>query len=343
MKIVVFIISILTAGLVFSGGTTLSRTDHIKAFNEAQKCYKSTPKRDIHRKENCAEKALEEGSFLFEPNSLNIAALTYNFGRALKKTDKNRSYEVLNSALGLYEAIYGRSSLEIIDILIDSGNARRALKIAKQHFNEDSTDYAGILIEISMSDRVTLDTSARYARLAQNIYIREEGEDSLSASMASFQQGKVKFAQKKYRSAIPLLEAATHNPVIAEYAHSWLVQAYDNRGDLESGTFHAQQLGKLTSFRNESEFIPLFVSPPEYPERAQRYGKEGYAVLELMITEEGLTENHKIIEEYPESQGFGEAALKAALTLRYAPRVIDGQPQEVPGVLYKYTFKMAPH
>ena len=61
-----------------------------------------------------------------------------------------------------------------------------------------------------------------------------------------------------------------------------------------------------------------------------------------MITEEGLTENHKIIEEYPESQGFGEAELKAAFTLWYSPRLLDGQTQEVPGVRYKYTFKMAP-
>jgi protein TonB len=48
-----------------------------------------------------------------------------------------------------------------------------------------------------------------------------------------------------------------------------------------------------------------------------------------------------VIEEKPKGQGFGKSALKAAGSLRYVPRFIDGEPVEVPGVLYKYTFNMA--
>jgi len=48
-----------------------------------------------------------------------------------------------------------------------------------------------------------------------------------------------------------------------------------------------------------------------------------------------------VIEEKPKGQKFGKAALKAASSLRYVPRFVDGEPEEVPGVLYEYTFKMA--
>jgi protein TonB len=48
-----------------------------------------------------------------------------------------------------------------------------------------------------------------------------------------------------------------------------------------------------------------------------------------------------MVEELPEGWGFGRAALKAALKLKYNPRVIDGVGQEVPNVMYKFTFQMA--
>ena len=46
-----------------------------------------------------------------------------------------------------------------------------------------------------------------------------------------------------------------------------------------------------------------------------------------------------LVNESPESYGFGEEALKAGARLLYAPRFTDGVAQEVPGVLYKYNFK----
>ena len=51
--------------------------------------------------------------------------------------------------------------------------------------------------------------------------------------------------------------------------------------------------------------------------------------------------NPIVIEEKPKGKKFGKQALKAASSLRYIPRFEDGEPVEVPGVLYKYTFQMA--
>jgi len=102
----------------------------------------------------------------------------------------------------------------------------------------------------------------------------------------------------------------------------------------------AMQVG-MGAFSRDSDYIPVYVPQPQYPRRAQTRGKEGYAVVEVIITSTGGVRDPVMIEEFPEGWGFGRAAVKAALKLKYNPRVIDGVGQEVTGVLYKFTFQMA--
>ena len=97
----------------------------------------------------------------------------------------------------------------------------------------------------------------------------------------------------------------------------------------------------LGSFSRDSDYIPVYIPQPQYPRRAQTRGKEGYAVVEVIITTTGGVRDPIMVEEFPEGWGFGRAAVKAALKLKYNPRVVDGVGQEVPNVLYKFTFQMA--
>jgi protein TonB len=96
----------------------------------------------------------------------------------------------------------------------------------------------------------------------------------------------------------------------------------------------------LGAFSRDSDYIPVYVPRPQYPRRAQTRGKEGYAVVEVIITATGGVRDPVMIEEFPEGWGFGRAAVKAALKLKYNPRVVDGVGQEVLGVLYKFSFQM---
>ena len=96
----------------------------------------------------------------------------------------------------------------------------------------------------------------------------------------------------------------------------------------------------LGSFSRDSDYIPVYVPQPQYPRRAQTRGKEGYAVVEVIITSTGGVRDPIMVEEFPEGWGFGRAAVKAALKLKYNPRVVDGVGQEVPNVLYKFSFQM---
>jgi protein TonB len=96
----------------------------------------------------------------------------------------------------------------------------------------------------------------------------------------------------------------------------------------------------LGSFARDTDFIPVYVPQPQYPRRAQSRGKEGYAVVQVIITTTGGVRDPIMVEEDPEGWGFGRAALKAANKLKYNPRVVDGVPEEVSGVMYKFTFQM---
>ena len=365
MRILVLICSSIIGFSAIAQDDGLSRKENITLFNEAQRCYKAAIQagRQITESIRCAKTSLDIGLSLFEPDSKNIAGLTYNYGMALSKGagSRDKGIYLIEQSLALFEKQYGTDSLVLVDILIGLDNTRnsikklsdsvvdrnykRALKIVASNSGEDSLEYADAALSISMGliarSYRDLGTTKKYANIAIDVYSKKLEPDSTSVTLASFHLGKIAMAGKNYKSAIKSLEQATQNPQVASYAHAYLVEAYDRTNDHDLATFHAQQLGQLTPGRENSNFMPLFVKHPTYPKTAQRKGKEGYVIVELTVSKEGLALDPVVIEEKPKGQKFGKAALKAASSLRYVPRFVDGEPEEVPGVLYKYNFKMA--
>ena len=96
--------------------------------------------------------------------------------------------------------------------------------------------------------------------------------------------------------------------------------------------------GTLSQF-SEGEYLPLAIVQPVYPRRAIARNIEGYVIVELTVTETGATRDIRVLEAVPPGM-FDKAALAAAARFKYKPRVIDGQPVEVPGVPYKLTFEL---
>ena len=106
------------------------------------------------------------------------------------------------------------------------------------------------------------------------------------------------------------------------------------------------------SFFRDGEYIPLFKVQPIYPRRAQERGTEGFSIVSFTITESGTVENAKAIEGYcgdpqgPEEEMrpctlFNSASARAALKLKYKPKIVDGKATPVEGVLHRFTFIMA--
>ena len=93
------------------------------------------------------------------------------------------------------------------------------------------------------------------------------------------------------------------------------------------------------SFGSDGEMIPLTVIQPDYPRRAAQRGTEGYCTVSLTVAASGSTKDIAIAD-CPESV-FQRSAMNAAGKLKYKPRVVDGQPVDVPGVQYKFIYQMA--
>ena len=105
------------------------------------------------------------------------------------------------------------------------------------------------------------------------------------------------------------------------------------------------------SFFRDGKYIPLFKVVPIYPRRAQERGTMGYALVEFTITDTGSVENAQTIEGYcsskrpddPEVQFrpcsmFNSASARAALKLKYKPKIVDGRAVPVDGVLHRFTY-----
>ena len=89
----------------------------------------------------------------------------------------------------------------------------------------------------------------------------------------------------------------------------------------------------------DGDYLPLVRVEPQYPRRAQERGIEGFVIVELTVNEDGTVPPESILILEAEPKGYFErAATKAATRFKYKPKVVNGKPQKVTGVKYKFTF-----
>ena len=72
----------------------------------------------------------------------------------------------------------------------------------------------------------------------------------------------------------------------------------------------------------------------------QSRGLEGYVLIEFTVTRTGAVANPVVIRSEPPNV-FDRAALAAVLKFKYKPRVVDGEPIDVPGVQNMIRFELA--
>ena len=88
----------------------------------------------------------------------------------------------------------------------------------------------------------------------------------------------------------------------------------------------------------EGDYLPIVRVAPVYPARALARGIEGYVGMEFTVTTTGTVRDPIVV--FSTSGLFNRAAERAVLKFKYKPRVVDGQPVEVPGVRTRITFKI---
>jgi periplasmic protein TonB len=91
-------------------------------------------------------------------------------------------------------------------------------------------------------------------------------------------------------------------------------------------------------FFSDGDYMPIVQVAPQYPRRAADLGLEGFVILEFTVTREGTVRDPRVLQSSHEI--FDRSAIDAVLRFRYRPRVIDGEPVEVPGVRFRITFEL---
>lgn len=99
-------------------------------------------------------------------------------------------------------------------------------------------------------------------------------------------------------------------------------------------------IGGVGGFSSDGEFLPIVKVAPQYPRRAASRGIEGYCTVEYTVTKNGSVKDPVVVDAQPEGI-FDRASIQAALKFKYKPRVIDGEPVDVPGVRNKFTYQLA--
>lgn len=107
--------------------------------------------------------------------------------------------------------------------------------------------------------------------------------------------------------------------------------------DLPRGTQNIQGSGISTG---DGEYLPIVKVNPIYPRRAAEQGVEGYVIVQYTVTTQGTTKDVVVLEADPRGY-FERAAIKAAEKYKYKPRIINGEPVEVPGVKTIIQFNFA--
>ena len=90
----------------------------------------------------------------------------------------------------------------------------------------------------------------------------------------------------------------------------------------------------------QDETLPIVKVAPIYPEGAVREGIEGHVLLEFVVTESGAVRDPRVLEAEPPGV-FDQAAVDAVGKFKYKPKVVDGEPVEIPGVRNRITFEIS--
>ncbi len=86
----------------------------------------------------------------------------------------------------------------------------------------------------------------------------------------------------------------------------------------------------------DAEFMPLVKVLPIYPRRALLRGEEGWVLLRFTITASGRVKDIEVVESTDSI--FERPSIEAAKKFKYQPRIVNGEPVEVTGVLHYVRF-----
>lgn len=98
-------------------------------------------------------------------------------------------------------------------------------------------------------------------------------------------------------------------------------------------------IGGAGGFDSDGEYLPIIKVSPIYPRRALERGQEGYVKLSFTVTATGSVRDPIVVESVP-PKIFDRSAIQAALKFKYKPKMVNGEPVEVAGVVNVIRFEI---
>jgi len=91
----------------------------------------------------------------------------------------------------------------------------------------------------------------------------------------------------------------------------------------------------------EGDYLPIVKVAPIFPQRALARGIFGECLVRYTVTTAGTVKDVEVIKDRCTAVLFYRPSKDAALRFKYKPRVIDGEPVEVRGVLNMFYYREA--
>lgn len=311
-----------------------------------------------------ARLAYELGQQLLGAESKETAKLTYNYGNILLRLRRfNEAEPVLSDALERFEHVFGKESVELVPVLMDSGHLdaninkgktrkklyKRAFMLCKQQYGGQSEEFAWFSVKAGV-DMIYIAHDRRgekYLKAGYDVLQSRLGEDHARTGFAAYHLGKYELSIKNYEAARQYLIVALASferpdepsGKIELSTHAFLVRVYAELGESKLATQHSLAIGRMTPFDSSQNYFPIYKQPPVYPKSALRARIEGYVVLQYDVDENGFVRDPRLVK-LEGDKNFEQVSFDAVQTFRYAPRFIDGQAVVVKGVQNKFNFSI---
>jgi protein TonB len=90
----------------------------------------------------------------------------------------------------------------------------------------------------------------------------------------------------------------------------------------------------------EGDYLPIVKVAPIYPHSAMKKGIGGACLVRYTVTAAGTVKDVEVMRDECDSVLFHRSSIEAAKRFKYKPRVIDGVPIEVHGVLNRFYYNV---
>ncbi len=316
-----------------------------------------------------AEKVREVALKAYGKNHMNTAVVTYNLASLYDEKGKDYSNKFEEKAVDLYQ-VYFRI-LEKMDKPFDQSYLSQYLNYITAYVNVKTiTSWAGHIDKLDKiidgfnitnmqrantklymgslySKASSLSKSYKNMQEAIELYEEEQGKDFTNIGQALFFQAKIDMFKKKRDAAeekfLRVLDIYSKNGLpgheVALSTHAFLVNLYEDMGYSDKATEHCRAVAVERPTDFDVYVEPIYRSKAEFPDSLSRIGKGGWALLQFVVDENGITRDIEVLDS--SHKGFEKTSIKAISKYRYAPSVKNGKLVTTKGVRIKMEYQIA--